>query len=399
MKIYEIISEQSITEGSGSLIAGGLEKAAIGAEKLGKFFKNPLKAITSSPKSELIDKAASEVNDLVKAKRGTIDINKAIELKTVAVDHDINDYVARSLKSAEIKKGEKLTADEVRRITAKAEKDAIEYHGHEIWKDPAAVEKIASKAKSDRLLHAVGLTGEWTDWVSFGGLFKTAFRAWGWYELYQPVGDYIDNMKVADEYLKSGPPDGFTQEQYNAYQNKQMSLVIGRLGALIAAGYISKGNFIIKAVRKYLPGADLAALATNAGLKHWINSPHVTENIATLFMSDIMAGNTESGFPGLGSLAVDAKNALQSALGFEKKPATGQSSGGALPATATPGAQQAISNSSSGTTPSDSGSSNAAPSNGTDLSKYVQRPDNPALIWDPAKPLSIMLKPPGWQPK
>jgi hypothetical protein len=391
MKVYEVISENTINEDG----LGILARLAKGAENVG--VKSGIKRLIMGPDKDFIEKAAQELADLTKSNttlaKSATPVEDALKIKRAQLENEIDSgiYQAKKLPANQGKSDAVLRAEVIKR-------NGIDPR----YFDPNIEAKLISNANQRVITHSFGKTGDFIDWASSVNVVESGLKLWGWYELAQPVRDYAKNMSRADQYLEVGPPKGFTREQYNAYQNQQMSLMLSRMGALILVGWATHSNFIIRALKEsklLSPTVTYASLVANGYFKHLINTPGATEAIATVAMSDIVAGNTELGFPGLGSLGVDAKNSLQRMLGFDN---SAQSDSNAAPASTTNGSKQdrdSTSSKPSADVQSDTrSSSSVGTSTGPDLSKYVQRSDNPNLIWDPTRPLSVMLKPPGWQP-
>jgi len=392
MKVNEIISEGGFISGIGDV--------AVGASKLASKIKNysVIKSLMYGSDREFIEKAADELASLAKSNttltNSKTPVQAALDIKRAQLQNQIDTGIYQAKKLA--KNSQKSDEDLAKEIMQREGIDSRFF-------DAKLEDKLVSNAKQRLIMKHFGAEGDIIDWATKGGIVKKALQGWGFYELYQPYKDYADNMEIADQYLKAGPPKGFTQEQYNAYQNKQMSLMLGRMGALLLVDAVTRSDILVRKLKEWkliAPAVDTVTLIANGRLKHWINTPGVTESIATLMMSDIVAGNTDIGLPGIGRLGVAARDSLRSVIGLS--PRGQQSDAGAQPSTATPGSQQSINNTSSApqnTTQANTGSSSSVgTSTGPDLSKYVQRSDNPNLIWDPSRPLSIMLKPPGWQP-
>ena len=395
MKVNEIISEGGFISGIGDV--------AVGASKLASKIKNysVIKSLMYGSDREFIEKAADELASLAKSNttltNSKTPVQAALDIKRAQLQNQIDTGIYQARKLA--KNSQKSDEDLAKEIMQREGIDSRFF-------DAKLEGKLVSNAKQRLIMKHFGAEGDIIDWATKGGIVKKALQGWGFYELYQPYKDYADNMEIADQYLKAGPPKGFTQEQYNAYQNKQMSLMLGRMGALLLVDAVLRGPVLLGKLKDWkllgLEVGDPGTLIASGWLKHLINTPGVTDSIATLMMNDIVAGNTDIGLPGIGSSAVAARDSLRSKIGLSPIGQQSDAGAGAQPSTATPGSQQSINNTSSApqnTTQANTGSSSSVgTSTGPDLSKYVQRSDNPNLIWDPSRPLSIMLKPPGWQP-
>jgi hypothetical protein len=272
-----------------------------------------------------------------------------------------------------------------------------------------------------------------------GEKFFTAYNvaakglmAWGLYEMWAPpLSDYWTSMDNAKANLDSG---AWTKENYRHEENKQLSTLIGRLGAALLITSVPAMLVNNKATRfllgKYIGGfVGLATPAAVIYFRQWLNRDDNADRIAAVMMNDYVAGNAEmmgTPIPGLGSLAAKAKREIAGDVSADPSAATGANGGqSASPAGATAGAagkQDIDSTSTPGKTNAEPGGK-AKPSDAPTTSKpyvtpkgrkmysndplalrnyditgWVRKPGQPGWIMDPKDPSDMLQEPPGWTP-
>jgi len=395
MKIHEIISENQ-TEGVDSLVTR-LAKAPLKA--IGKFF--------GSSRSELVVKLADEL-----AARG-----KWAGAATPAEAYKL----AKGLGPV----AQKLVKSDPQ-ILADAARQANKVRAPSLWnkltgasKLPAAGEEVAKRG---------GFA------MAYNGLVA-GLTAWGWYEMWAPpLQDYWESMDNAKANLDSG---AWTIENYHHEENKQLSTLIGRLGAALLITSVPAmllNNKLTRALLgKHLGG--LLGLSVPMGaiyFRKWLNREDNADKIAAIMMNDYIAGNAQvmgTPIPGLGSLAAKAKQAIMGDVSADpSKAGADTDSRGSAPAGTTTGrsepsgdradtnGKQDIDSTSSGGKPSkptDNKKPNAVPDTAVgrkmwdsdpnavrnfDITGWVTTPGKDNFIMDPKNPNRILPKPIDWRP-
>ena len=375
MKIYEIISENSVQE-SGIVpdILGGIAKYG---GKAAKFFKGD---------KELVAATAEKISNLAKTRN--IDIDAAAALKSRM---DKTDIAYRMKKFGE------------------TEEEAAEYLG--ISRDPGVIKKAVDKAKTQAGLDTLGLGNIK---ISPLGLAKVAVTAalttWNVYELVKPYTDFVSKM---DDYKKTKLDTGaWTEDEYNAVLNQEATIMLARWAAVLATGtvfYALTGGPFLRKITQHIPGFNTAVLGGAAYLKTWINNNDNANYIAALIADNI---------PELAQSIGEVVNNALSKVPKIARPA--------IPSADNPDSeynkQQKIAGSPNGTSQntvdqtSDAGNTTVNPatgrtssgrkmyyndnwhSNNQDITGWIVDPGNPKMIQDPNNPAARALKPPGWQP-
>ena len=375
MKIYEIISENSVQE-SGIVpnILGGIAKYG---GKAAKFFKGD---------KELVAATAEKISNLAKTRN--IDIDAAAALKSRM---DKTDIAYRMKKFGE------------------TEEEAAEYLG--INRDPGVIKKAVDKAKTQAGLDTFGLGNIK---ISPLGLAKVAVTAalttWNIKELLQPYLDFVSKM---DGYKKTKLDTGaWTEDEYNAVLNQEATIMLARWAAVLAGGtvfYALTGGPFLRAITKHIPGFNTVLLGGAIAVKSWINNEDNANYIAALIADNIP------------ELAQTIGTVINS--GLQHVPKAIRPS---MPSADNPNSEynqkQNIAGSPSGTSQnaidqtSDAGNTTVNPttgrtaagrkmyyndnwhSNNQDITGWVEDPDNPNMIQNPENVAQRALKPPGWKP-
>jgi len=375
MKIYEIISENSIQEsGIAADVLGGIAKYG---GKAAKFFKGD---------KELVAATAEKISSLAKTRN--IDIDAAAALKSRM---DKTDIAYRMKKFSE------------------TEEEAAEYLG--ISRDPSVIEKAVDKAKIQAGLDTVGLGNIKISPLGFAkGAVTLALTTWNVGELVKPYTDFVSKM---DDYKKTKLDTGaWTEDQYNAVLNQEATIMLARWAAVLAGGTVfyalSGGPFLRKFASK-IPGFNTVLLGGAVAVKSWINNKDNANYIAALIADNIP------------ELAQTIGTVINS--GLQHVPKVLRPS---IPSADNPDSEynqkQNIAGSPSGTSQnaidqtSDAGNTTVNPatgrtaggrkmyyndnwhSNNQDITGWVVDPDNPSMIQDPENPAARALKPPGWKP-
>jgi hypothetical protein len=403
MKIYEIISENQ-NEG-----ADGILKLVAKApfKAIGKFF--------GSSRSELVIKLADEL-----ASRG-----KWAGAATPAEAYKL----AKGLGPV----AQKLVKSDPQ-ILADAARQANKVRAPSLWnkltgasKLPAAGEEVAKRG---------GFA------LAYKGL-TAGLTAWGLYEMWAPpLQDYWESMDNAKANLDSG---SWSIENYHHEENKQLSTLIGRLGAALLITSVPAmmlNNKLTRALLgKYLGGVlGLAMPAAVIYVRKWLNRDDNADGIAAIMMNDYIAGNGEIAgepIPGLGSLAAKAKQAImgdvtadpskaKSDKGSQDVSPSGTTGGKQEPGDAggtQSGGKQDIDSTSTGGKTDKPATGKSKPTDAPTTSKpyitpkgrkmytndplalrnyditgWVRKPGQPGWIMDPKDPTDILQEPPGWTP-
>jgi hypothetical protein len=393
MKIHEIISENQ-TEGVDNLVVRGL-KAPLKA--IGKFF--------GSDRSQLVKMLA---NDL--AARGKW-AGAATPKEAYKLAKDAGPIAHRLVKSDP-------------QILADAAREANKVRAPSLWN------KITGASKGSSAVNAAGKSGlAGKAWQA--GVY--GLQAWGLYEMWAPpLQDYYESMDIAKANLDSG---AWNKENYHNEENKQLSALIGRLGAALLITSVPAlliNNKLTRAILgKYLGG--ILAMGTAGGVlyfRKWLNREDNADKIAAIMMNDYIAGNGEimgNPIPGLGSIAAKAKQAImgdveadpskakpdRSDSSDSQAPAGGQNTSPAGTTTGNTNGKQDIASTS--IAPADKGST-ATPGTGKtamgrkmwsddplainnyDITGWVSKPGKPGFIQDPKNPANFLPKPDGWTP-
>ena len=414
MKIHEIISEDAKT--------GLLTKA-------GGWLVNKLGggAITKAMgKSEFIDAEAHAIANLAKT-RG-VSVATAMQMS----HKEEMDTIRYSIKrmNPRIKPAE---------LETQARAELLSRKPH--MADASVISKIEQKAGIQSGINALGKAGEVAGKAWQAGVY--GLQAWGLYEMWAPpLKDYWESMGIAKANLDSG---AWSIENYHHEENKQLSTLIGRLGAALLITSVPAlllNNKLTRAILgKYLGG--ILAMGTAGGvlyLRKWLNRDDNADNIAAVMMNDYIAGNAEvmgTPIPGLGSLAAKAKQAIMGDVEADPSKATdGKNKQDTSPtgttttgntSTNTPGKQDIDSTAGTGTASGNStgtkpgvdpknpdGSPTSSPyitpkgrkmySNDPlalrnyDITGWVRKPGQPGWIMNPADKTDILQEPPGWTP-
>jgi hypothetical protein len=375
MKIYEIISENSVQE-SGIVpdILGGIAKYG---GKAAKFFKGD---------KELVAATAEKISNLAKTRN--IDIDAAAALKSRM---DKTDIAYRMKKFGE------------------TEEEAAEYLG--ISRDPGVIKKAMDKAKTQAGLDTLGLGNIKISPLGLAkGAVTLALTTWNVYELVKPYTDFVSKM---DDYKKTKLDTGaWTEDEYNAVLNQEATIMLARWAAVLATGtvfYALSGGPFLRKITQHIPGFNTAVLGGAAYLKTWINNKDNANYIAALIADNI---------PELAQSIGEVVNNALSKVPKIARPA--------IPSADNPDSeynkQQKIAGSPNGTSQntvdqtSDAGNTTVNPatgrtssgrkmyyndnwhSNNQDITGWIVDPGNPKMIQDPNNPAARALKPPGWQP-
>lgn len=393
MKIHEIISENQ-TEG-----ADGILKLAAKApfKAIGKFF--------GSSRSELVAKIADRL---------------AIKGKWAGAATPAEAYAAAKRLGPV---AQKLVKDDPQ-ILADATRAANKVRAPSLWNKLTGASKSASSTAAK--------TGGFA--IAYKGLLL-GLQGWGLYEMWAPpLKDYWESMDNAKANLDSG---AWSIENYHHEENKQLSTLIGRLGAALLITSVPAliiNNKLTRAVLgKYLGG--VLALGTAGGVlyfRKWLNREDNADRIAAVMMNDYIAGNGEIAgepIPGLGSLAAKAKQAIMgdvtadpskaskttNANGGQDSSPTGTTTGANgkqdIDSTSTPGKANTAPNGK--IKPSDSPttskpyvtpkgrkmySNDPLALRNYDITGWIRKPGQPGWIMDPKDPTDILQEPPGWTP-
>jgi hypothetical protein len=393
MKIHEIISENQ-TEG-----ADGILKLAAKAplKAIGKFF--------GSSRSELVAKIADRL---------------AIKGKWAGAATPAEAYAAAKRLGPV---AQKLVRDDPQ-ILADATRAANKVRAPSLWNKLTGASKGASSTAAK--------TGGFA--IAYKGLLL-GLQGWGLYEMWAPpLQDYWESMDNAKANLDSG---AWNIENYHHEENKQLSTLIGRLGAALLITSVPAlliNNKLTRAVLgKYLGG--VLALGTAGGVlyfRKWLNREDNADNIAAIMMNDYIAGNAQvmgQPIPGLGSLAAKAKQAIMGDVSADPSKAnTGKGGQDASPTgttTSTPdttankpdttGKKDIDSTSSGGKTnnPVNNKKPNAVPDTAVgrkmwdsdpnavrnfDITGWVTKPGMDNFIMDPKDKFRVLPKPVDWRP-
>ena len=375
MKIYEIISENSVQE-SGIVpgILGGIAKYG---GKAAKFFKGD---------KELVAATVEKISNLAKTRN--IDIDAAAALKSRM---DKTDIAYRMKKFGE------------------TEEEAAEYLG--ISRDPGVIKKAVDRAKTQAGLDTLGLGNIKISSLGLAkGAVTLALTTWNIKELLQPYLDFVSKM---DSYKKTKLDTGaWTEDEYNAVLNQEATIMLARWAAVLAGGtvfYALTGGPFLRAITKHIPGFNTVLLGGAVAIKSWINNEDNANYIAALIADNIP------------ELAQTIGTVINS--GLQHVPKAIRPS---MPSADNPNSEynqkQNIAGSPSGTSQnaidqtSDAGNTTVNPttgrtssgrkmyyndnwhSNNQDITGWVEDPDNPNMIQNPENVAQRALKPPGWKP-
>ena len=385
MKIYEIISENSVQE-SGIVpdILGGIAKYG---GKAAKFFKGD---------KELVAATAEKISNLAKTRN--IDIDAAAALKSRM---DKTDIAYRMKKFGE------------------TEEEAAEYLG--ISRDPGVIKKAVDKAKTQAGLDTLGLGNIKISPLGLAkGSVTLALTTWNIKELLQPYLDFVSKM---DGYKKTKLDTGaWTEDEYNAVLNQEATIMLARWAAVLAGGtvfYALTGGPFLRAITKHIPGFNTVLLGGAVAVKSWINNEDNANYIAAL-----IADNIPELAQTIGTVINSGLQHVPKAIGFW--PIDPKAIRPSMPSADNPNSEynqkQNIAGSPSGTSQnaidqtSDAGNTTVNPttgrtaagrkmyyndnwhSNNQDITGWVEDPDNPNMIQNPENVAQRALKPPGWKP-
>jgi hypothetical protein len=270
--------------------------------------------------------------------------------------------------------------------------------------------------------------------LAYKGL-TAGLTAWGLYEMWAPpLQDYWESMDNAKANLDSG---SWSIENYHHEENKQLSTLIGRLGAALLITSVPAMMLNNKLTRALLgeylgPVLGLAMPAAVIYVRKWLNRDDNADGIAAIMMNDYIAGNAQAfgtPIPGLGSLAAKFKQQFVGDAVADPSKATdkldrqgtapsGTTTGQADPAgnkTNANGKQDIDSTSSGGKPgkPTDNKKPNAVPDTAVgrkmwdsdpnavrnfDITGWVTTPGKDNFIMDPKNPNRILPKPIDWRP-
>jgi hypothetical protein len=300
-------------------------------------------------------------------------------------------------------------------------------------RDPSLWNKITGASRgSSAATNAAGKVGGFA--LAYKGL-TAGLTAWGLYEMWAPpLQDYWESMDNAKANLDSG---SWSIENYHHEENKQLSTLIGRLGAALLITSVPAmmlNNKLTRALLgKYLGGVlGLTMPAAVIFVRKWLNRDDNADGIAAIMMNDYIAGNAQvmgTPIPGLGSLAAKAKQAIMGDVSADpSKAGADTDSRGSAPAGTTTGrsepsgdradtnGKQDIDSTSSGGKPSkptDNKKPNAVPDTAVgrkmwdsdpnavrnfDITGWVTTPGKDNFIMDPKNPNRILPKPIDWRP-
>jgi hypothetical protein len=382
MKIYEIISENSIQEGLPADVLGGIAKYGL---KAAKFFKGD---------KELVAATAEKISSLAKTRN--IDIDAAAALKATMDKADIK---ARVMKFGE------------------TEEEAAEYLG--ISRDQEVIKKAIAKAKTQAGLDTLGLGNIKISPLGLAkGAVTAALTGWNLYQLVKPYTDFVSKM---DDYKKTKLDTGaWTEDQYNAVLNQEATIMLGRWAVLLASSSV---YFALSKIPYF--GAPFRALGIvgAAVFKTWINNKDNANYIAALIADNIPELAQSIGEIINNFLANYVPDKLSLNLGVGT---VSQNLRPTIPGADNPDSeynqQKKIAGSPNGTSQnaidqtSDAGNTTVNPatgrtasgrkmyyndnwhSNNQDITGWVEDPSNPKMIQDPNNPVARALKPPGWRP-
>ena len=373
MKIYEIISENNIQEGLAADVLGGIAKYGGKAAKLFKGDK------------ELVATTAEKISSLAKTRN--IDIDAAAALKARM---DKTDIAYRMKKFGE------------------TEEQAAEYLG--ISRDPEILKKAADKAKVQAGLDTIGL-GKITAIGATKAAVKTALWTWNIKELFQPYLDFVTKM---DDYKKNKLDTGaWTEDQYNAVLNQEATIMLARWAAVLAGGsvfYALTGGPFSRMLLKNIPGFNTLLLGGAAAVKTWINDKENANYIASLIADNIpelaqtIGTIINSGLqhvPKILRPAIPGADNPNSEYNQQRNQAaspngTSQNTGSSdIDKTSDAGTIDPD----TGKTPSGRKMYYKTPSaSNTDITGWIEDPDNPRFIMDPNNPAARLGKPTGWRP-
>jgi len=390
MKIYEIISENQ-TEGVDGIVT---RLAKLPFKSIGKAF--------NSERSQLVAKLADRLA-LQGRYAGAATPREALK-------------AAKRLGPV----ANKMVRDDPQ-ILADAAREANKVRNPSLWNKMTGASRGASStaAGGEKFFTAYNVAAK-------------GLMAWGLYELWAPpLSDYWTSMDNAKANLDSGK---WTKENYRHEENKQLSTLIGRLGAALLITGVPAWMMNNKATRyllgKYIGGfVGLSVPAAVIFFRQWLNRDDNADRIAAVMMNDYVAGNAEmmgTPIPGLGSLAAKAKREIAGDVSADPSAATGANGGqSASPAGATAGAagkQDIDSTSTPGKTnaePNGKAKPSDAPTTSKpyvtpkgrkmysndplalrnyDITGWVRKPGQPGWIMDPKDPSDMLQEPPGWTP-
>jgi hypothetical protein len=396
MKVYEVISEQTVNES----LLGLVGKA--GAKLFGKVMS----------KSDFIEHEAANIANLVKT-RG-ISVGEAVRLSDAMKTQSMNQYVTSAIKNAQVT-GKKLSPAELSKIKSEAA-EAAGFHPS-FSKDPAIAKKIASKAEGalgGEMLGKIGIKGVKSSWDLLRKAIKGTVTLWGWYELATPLMEFREQMMNAQSQVDAGK---WTAEEYQGALNQQTTILITKMAALMVGGGIFKllSSPLRGPLMSKVPGLATVLLGGQNAVRTWINNESNSTAIAAFVANEI---------PGLADLVGGALSPFMKPLLKYSGAGTGTpsgatpSDGAAAPAGTTNGtngntAQQDIGSTSStpaaGASTSDTGdidpktgktkmgrkmwSVDPNAVNNYDITGWVQKPLDPHSIVDPKNPANFLPKP------
>ena len=380
MKVYEIISEQTVNEASPLSLIGK------GAQALSGLFKGG--------KTEFLNDAGKEA--------------LVIARKTGKSFGDATRDLFANKKQAVINYATKhgVSTEEAAR--------QLEIHPNYL-RAPAGIEKeVASKAASAKGAEVLGKVGIKGNWDLLGKTIKGIVTVWGWIELATPLWEFRDQMKNAQSQVDAGK---WTAEEYQAALNQQTTILITKMAALMVSGGIFKllSSPLRGPLMDKVPGLSTVLLGGQNAVRTWINNEENSTAIAAFVANEI---------PGLADLVGGALSPFMKPLlkysgaGSGTPSGATPSSGAAAPAGTTNGtngntAQQDIGSTSStpaaGASTSDTGdidpktgktkmgrkmwSVDPNAVNNYDITGWVQKPLDPHSIVDPKNPANFLPKP------
>lgn len=132
---------------------------------------------------------------------------------------------------------------------------------------------------------------------------------------WDPLSLYMDNLKTAQQYVDAGK---WTEADFNAYRQREMSALVGKWAALWATGKLVKLPFGVAS--KLIGGAgtktqallDTLTPAAQVYFMSWVNDPENAKTIAEAMSSDIAVW-------GVGGIGTAAEDKIRAVIPFAKE--------------------------------------------------------------------------------
>jgi hypothetical protein len=397
MKVYEVISENNLDEGLGNLLYKGI--GALGKAVTGRL----------GSKTEFAEKAGEYIASIAKS-RG-ISVARAAEQVFATPTPAQEQAISRAVRSG---------------FSREKAMERLGLQTHPYYSDAAIKAKAISHAESMPGRELLGKIG-----IKSGGdlaftAAKYSLNAWGIYELWGPWSDYKKQVELGQKKLESREWD---QATFQAWVNRQTTILIGNEARLLTAAVIGKvfsgvaGKLIGAAfprvgaiVSKLGPAAALTYFGTQesreslaAGILS-VMGPEVTDYIGGVLSPfteklrslDPTGGNT---IPAAGSAAapqdLTTGNTAKQDIGSTSTPANGAGT----TATDEPydphkASASQMSGSGSGKTAMGRKMYYNDPNtiNNYDITGWISKPGQPTFIQDPKNPANFLPKPSGWTP-